>query len=316
KSLASEFAGPSHMGNSSSHSKKSKSVDQVSAKGHATASRSSATNNLRDAVAVLPGAKPRNKTGSKVTAQKVKTAAATGILSLAEHGLKQIPSDVIAIAKMTTLDLTSNALRELPIGLTTLTKLKTLRLDGNKLESLIDLSSLPVLSDVSAANNRLQAAAVMGLPQSLKKLDLSGNQLHEVPGAVTSLGNLTVLALMQCQLDLLPPLPGLTQLLELSLDGNKITVVEAYVAEMPKLKTLSLRHNKIGAQAFGRQSLAAALFTSSQVEVLNLEGNLLDKQALLAMDGVNAFLERRLKAKNKNIHGGAHFTDLSICGLD
>ena len=40
---------------------------------------------------------PKNKTGSKVVKSKLEHAAKTGILSLSEHGLKELPSAVLEV---------------------------------------------------------------------------------------------------------------------------------------------------------------------------------------------------------------------------
>lgn len=37
---------------------------------------------------------PKNKTGKQVVAQKLQTATKTNILSLTEHGLEEIPTQV------------------------------------------------------------------------------------------------------------------------------------------------------------------------------------------------------------------------------
>lgn len=64
-----------------------------------------------------------------------------------------------------------------------------------------------------------------------------------------------------------------------------------------------------------RQAIAPALFVESSIEALELAGNRLDKADLMRMDGVEAFLSRREKNKNKNLQGGTLLT-LSVCGLD
>jgi hypothetical protein len=102
--------------------------------------------------------------------------------------------------------------------------------------------------------------------------------------------------------------------------------VDATVAALPALHTLSLRRNTIGTaitppppqqQQQGRQQqpLARELFERTSVVVLNLEGNCIDKVALMEMAGVAAFMERRERAKDKGLKGGAMLT-LSLCGLD
>lgn len=63
------------------------------------------------------------------------------------------------------------------------------------------------------------------------------------------------------------------------------------------------------------QAISRGLFADSRVESLDLEGNILDKADLMQMEGVDAFLARREKNKNKNLQGGGMLT-LSVCGLD
>lgn len=48
---------------------------------------------------------------------------------------------------------------------------------------------------------------------------------------------------------------------------------------------------------------------------LELAGNVLDKTDLMGMEGVESFLSRREKSKNKSLQGGG-MLDLSVCGLD
>ena len=74
--------------------------------------------------------------------QKLEHAGKTGILSLGEHGLKEVPSEVLALTGLKTLDLAGNALKSLPAKFADLRALKTLKLDANMLGSLPDLSVL------------------------------------------------------------------------------------------------------------------------------------------------------------------------------
>ena len=63
------------------------------------------------------------------------------------------------------------------------------------------------------------------------------------------------------------------------------------------------------------QAISRGLFADSSVESLELAGNIMDKTDLMRMEGVDAFLARREKNKNKNLQGGGMLT-LSVCGLD
>lgn len=64
-----------------------------------------------------------------------------------------------------------------------------------------------------------------------------------------------------------------------------------------------------------RQSISRVLFVDSVVDSLELAGNVLDKSDLMGMEGVDSFLARREKSKNKSLQGGG-MLDLSVCGLD
>ncbi|CAM9454290.1 unnamed protein product [Phaeothamnion confervicola] len=246
-----------------------------------------------------------------------------------------------------TLDLSGNKISALPV-LLVLLKLRTLRLDTNRLAALPDLSELADLRDLSAENNRLEGPSAVGpLPPSLTRLSLAHNALAGVPvsliaaaavgGANSSSGGrasdgglpaLAVLDLSGNRISVLPAMPGLPALAELTMDDNLLTGVGAEVTALMGLKRLSLRRNRIaatvpraaagggGGGSGGReQSLCRELFEATAVEVLNLEGNPLDKPQLMAMEGVAAFLARREKLKNRNLQGGAALS-LSVCGLD
>eukprot|EP00904_Undaria_pinnatifida_P000195 jgi/Undpi1/10176/HiC_scaffold_28.g12629.m1 len=209
-----------------------------------------ATSDIRDAMASLPGSQPKNKTGKKVTAQKMKTAAATGVLALQEHGLKQVPDDLFSLVNLRVVNMSSNSLKLLPAAISTLVKLKTLRLDGNQLDDLPDLSALSVLTDISARGNRLSGpSALKGLPLCLTKLVLRENKLGEVPLAVTNgLPELQVLDLSANEIQAIPPLSGaLPALAELIIDDNAIRALGDELRGLPKLKKLSARCNRIAA---------------------------------------------------------------------
>ncbi|KUF94755.1 hypothetical protein AM588_10004867 [Phytophthora nicotianae] len=123
-----------------------------------------------------------------------------------------------------------------------------------------------------------------------------------------------VLALPDSKLKKLPQ-----ELLELAtLHDNKLTELPAALGRCPKLKVLSARRNTLVGRSAGAtvQSIAAELLgEGSAVQVMNLEGNPMTKEDLQGMNGFDAFLTRRTKLKNKEIHGGLN-SDLSLCGLE
>ena len=56
------------------------------------------------------------------------------------------------------------------------------------------------------------------------------------------------------------------------------------------------------------------MFTNTQLDEILLSGNLmLSKKMLLRFDGIDSFVERRKKSKDRNLAGGV-VDDLSIFG--
>jgi Leucine-rich repeat (LRR) protein len=106
-----------------------------------------------------------------------RNAAKTNVLSLQQHSLRTLPSELQQLTDLRSLDVSSNKLQTLPAFLLSLVNLKTLRLDSNKLTELPDLQCLVLLTDLSASCNQLKPSASFSLPASLIKLDLHSNQL-------------------------------------------------------------------------------------------------------------------------------------------
>jgi Leucine-rich repeat (LRR) protein len=280
-----------------------------------------------------------------VQQQKLKTARATGVLALPDSKLKKLPDDLLNLSVLRTLDLSGNRLSELPPQLNALKALKTLKVSSNALATLPDLSGLEALTTVRDTFVYMRMHVLMlilfncgcsrnlklvldgnvlediphALPPNLTKLSLKGNRLRAVPRSVLGLTQLQELDLSDNALESLPSNLGeMQELQELNVDGNRLTELPGALARCAKLKVLSARRNTlVGRSAGGKtQPLAAELLGGgSAVQVLNLEGNPMTKEDLQGMDGFDAFLSRRTKLKNKEIHGGLN-SDLSLCGLD
>jgi len=101
----------------------------------------------------MGNSQPINKTGKKVVVQKLENAARTGILSLQEHGLEEVPKQVYGLSKLRSLDLSRNALSDLGGGsIGHLQGLKVLAVESNKLGpgSLGGVSGLTKLHTLNA----------------------------------------------------------------------------------------------------------------------------------------------------------------------
>ena len=103
--------------------------------------------------------------------------------------------------------------------------------------------------------------------------------------------------------------------MDLNLDDNQIEVINDGIASCVKLKCLSLNNNKLKSKVSGgkTQCLPPALFTSTDLVDLSLKGNQIVKRELMEFDGIESFVDRRVKIKNKEI---GSLGDWGFCGLD
>mmetsp|Transcript_49134 Transcript_49134/g.59550 ORF Transcript_49134/g.59550 Transcript_49134/m.59550 type:complete len:316 (+) Transcript_49134:68-1015(+) len=189
--------------------------------------------------------KPTNKTGKKVVQQKLENAKKTGVLSLREHNLVDVPDLVFDISNLRTLDVSQNKLQNLSARVTALTNLKSLNVDENKLApgSLGPISQLSKLQILSAGGNELgmipTTSASSPSPSKSKLASAatiaSKRKLHDGCTAATPYG------------PALPSLPG--SLKQLKLDYNSFqSVPEAiYTSPLTKLEKLNLSQNNLAA---------------------------------------------------------------------
>ena len=289
--------------------------------------------------------KPKNKTSSSVVSKKLSLAEKTHILSLREHSLTKVPSALVSQASaLTTLDLSHNQLSGDPNLTETIKQggeLKTLNLEKNALMASSlphDMRGcLPKLVTLNLGGNRLGQAAptakkdkkagaaaseagsgaaslLPGLPPSLKTLHLDSNMFTSFPPSLQMypLPSLLVLNLSSNELSFLPDDVGviLSSIIELNLDSNMLSFLPASVGSCSFLKVLSLKSNRLSSSL---QCLPPSLFTSTQLLDLSLTGNHMLKRELMTFEGFDAFLNRRTKAKQKDMGGGG---DLGLCGLD
>ena len=162
-------------------------------------------------------------------------------LSLHGNQLERLEIGVINdLDHLTNLDLSNNQMMEINKGSLS-PSLETLELHSNKLSSLPeDLSDLPHLTHLSLANNMLVEISLPPLP-SLRQLDLSSNQLVDMPSS-PSLPNLAWLNLGGNRLKDVPDL-SLPSLLSLSLSDNPITsLLPQTLSSCSSLASLNISH--------------------------------------------------------------------------
>jgi len=245
-----------------------------------------------------------------------------------------LSSFCLRIKTLRTLDVSKNKLKNLAMQLSEFKELKSFNCDENLLtaDSLKPLSSLPKLQNLSVGGNQLGRAAagsssmVPSLPPSLKQLKLDNNRFSSLPPSITSpvshcLAKLEKLIISHNNLACIPTeIQNLVNLTELNADSNVIVSLPESIGKLIKLKTLSLKDNKLSvgkSTTFSNtnpQPLPKSLFADTLLIDLNLHGNPMTSTELNCMDGYDAFMDRRQKVKTKDIYGGA-LTNLDVCGL-
>lgn len=213
--------------------------------------------------------------------------------------------------KIKTLDISENMLKTLPNEIFAMVNTKTLIASRCNLPRIPNMQALDKLTNLTLDNNDLEASGFGQLPISILKLNLSFNHLQSFPISLTTITELIELDLCNNRLDVIIGIGNLINLVVLVLDDNNLRELNNELGALTKIKRLSVKRNKIGPRVKGdsnEQSISADLFTNTSLDDLNLEGNpKLTKAHVLAMSGVDAFIERRKKSKDKNFKGGGNY---------
>uniref|UniRef100_A0A3P8WVE8 Protein flightless-1 homolog n=1 Tax=Cynoglossus semilaevis TaxID=244447 RepID=A0A3P8WVE8_CYNSE len=185
--------------------------------------------------------------------------AATGVLpfirgvDLSGNDFKggYFPEHVKCMSSLRWLKLNRTGLCYLPEELASLQKLEHLSVSHNNLTTLHgELSSLPNLRAVVARANNLKNS---GVPDDifqlddLSVLDLSYNQLTEIPRDLENSRNMLVLNLSHNSIDSIPNqlFINLTDLLYLDLSDNKLDSLPPQMRRLVHLQTLILNNNPL-----------------------------------------------------------------------
>lgn len=145
-------------------------------------------------------------------------------LQISNTTLFALPEDLGNLVHLRTLDLHRNSIEKLPTSIGLLKELKNLDLSGNELQLLpATVGELSLLQTLNLNCNKLTALPDLEHLTSLSKLDVSHNQLSELPETIYKLEHLA----------------------EVHASNNHITTISANVCKLAALKVLSLNANKI-----------------------------------------------------------------------
>ncbi|KAK9821058.1 hypothetical protein WJX74_007058 [Apatococcus lobatus] len=243
---------------------------------------------------------------------RAKTWAKTGVVSVRDSGLTELPAEALSVsAPVRVLDASNNCLQQLPMaasslagqlirlaashnqldhgqlpGLATFIHLKVLLLDHNRFQhNPAELASLTALEHLSLSNNKLETFGGQCLSNlgKLQRLELQNNALRTLPAECSNLISLQELNASCNQLQGLPDsMAALTCLRTLLLDTNRLqTVPKEVMAGCSNLTLLSLHNNPLTADQLRQAEGFAALDGRRQLRI----GKQLDMRVLVASDG-------------------------------
>lgn len=262
--------------------------------------------------------------GKKVLESKLNMSKKTNVLNVSDQKLQFKSKFWINFSNpdisnnLKSLDISRNSIERIPNEIARLVGLKVLIVNNCQLTEVIDLTLLIQLNEFQGSQNALENGKIFGFPQSLIRCDLSFNHFFMFPSELSSLSNLKELNLSNNAIELLDGIGMLISLTQLYLDNNRLRELPEEIQNLSQLKLLSVKYNLFTKRAVTRndQSIPAGLFLSTELNRLELEGNTsITKAEVLDFDGINAFLERRKKVKDKHIQGGA-LGDLSLFGIE
>ncbi|KAH8280995.1 hypothetical protein KR054_006480 [Drosophila jambulina] len=193
------------------------------------------------------------------------------VLTLHDNALVELPPEIGKLEKLMRLNVSHNKLKQLPRETYSLPELRHLNISYNEFDELDpDISDLHMLEFLDAGHNNIQSLpGGIGFLVRLTALLLPHNHIKELPPDLVNMRSLQKLDLMQNDLTCLPEDMGLLRKLEClylqhndilelpNFEGNEalselhasnnfiMTVPKAMCSNLPHLKILDLRDNKI-----------------------------------------------------------------------
>lgn len=163
-------------------------------------------------------------------------------------GLTHFPTEIFELAdSLEILDLSNNRLTTLPDEFACLQKLKIVFLSNNDFEELPPvLSQCPHLSMIGFKSNKIRTVTENALPDSVRWLILTDNQIEELPASVGRLSQLQKLMLAGNQLRSLPETMAACHNLELiRISANQLTALPDWLFTLPRLSWLAYSGNPL-----------------------------------------------------------------------
>ena len=204
-------------------------------------------------------------------------------LRLADNALDGVLTPQVGnLEVLEVLDVSNNSITALPPNINENTKLRVLDVAGNKMSSLPFelLVSLPLI-EINAARNRLDGVLFPsdcpGL-LDLKFLDVAKNALTSIVGSGgLELPSLQSFNVTENRLIQMPEMLGWTELLTLTMAGNRLASLPESIIALKKLKSIDFSRNDI-------RKLDERLGLLESLTILRIANNPLRERSFLTMD--------------------------------
>ncbi len=180
-------------------------------------------------------------------------------------GLTEFPREIFELSdSLEILDLSKNQLTSLPDDLPKLKQLRIIFLNNNHFREIPPvLADCPNLSMVSFKSNQIERLDSDALPESIRWLILTDNQLEALPRSIGKCTRLQKFMLAGNRLTSLPDeLAGCTNLELIRLAANQLTTLPSEILRLPKLSWLAYAGNPFA------QSWASKLVESQSARSL------------------------------------------------
>ncbi len=166
-------------------------------------------------------------------------------LNIGDNGLLFVPGTLRRLKELTELDLSGNRIAKLPARFSEVRSLTYLNISNNQLQNInAYFESFFYLRVLDASNNQLADISNLNLLKNAISINLSNNQIAEVPAGINQLKRLKVLDLSNNRIETLPKtIIGLTRLEELNLENNQLEILPKFLYRLRKLKSLNLTGN-------------------------------------------------------------------------
>jgi len=228
--------------------------------------------------------------GNKQTKIHLENASKTGVCTLANAKLKELPPELFKLTKLRSLDISSNCLSRYPRQIELLTTLKVLNLAQNRLTELTVLK-LSKLESLNGRDNLLQKCPDFSACTNLKTIDLSNNHLTDFPAKLGPLQNLTAIDLRANRIERIADCANL-KCVEINLNQNRLCHLPDELSTCRRLKVLRIEENCLS-------NVSSVILKESTISTLYFDGNLFDKKQLENTDGWEDYSLRYTQSKQK-----------------